>query len=98
MLRFGPMTSVMYHTVISQSNCDSELTLESYSFTHDINTHDSGSHTLPVCVWIYVYVKRNCIQVSFPLISAPPLRLYVCVCVSIWVCKSLCVCVFVCVR
>src|SRR4029434_10562062 len=41
-----------------------------------------------VCVCVCVCVKINFIQVSSPLSSAPPLRLYVCltVCVSIWVC------------
>src|SRR4029434_8112113 len=53
-----------------------------------------------VCVFVCVCLTRNCIQVSSPLISAPPLRLYVglCLCVSIWVCKCLCECVCMCVN
>src|SRR4029434_3472764 len=53
-----------------------KLTLESYSFTHDINTHDSGSQTVPVCVCMCLYV---CVCVC------------VCVCWLVCVCVCLCV-------
>src|SRR4029434_1416612 len=52
-----------------------KLTLESSSFTHYINTYDSGSHTLLVRVCVCV---RVCLCV------------FVCVCFCVCVCECVC--------
>ena len=66
-----------------------KLTLEWSSFTHYINTYDSGSHTLPVYVC-------ECVCVCLCVCVCVCLCVCLCVCVCVYVC--VCVCVCVCVR
>src|SRR4029434_5572560 len=60
-----------------------KLTLECSSFTHYINTYDSGSQTFPVCVSVCVFL--------YGFVN-------VCVCVSVSVCVCVFVCLCVCLH
>src|SRR4029434_7555721 len=67
---------------------EDKLTVECFSFTHYINTYNSGSHTLAVSVCEFL-----CVCVCVCVCASVYV---VCVCVCVFVCAYVCVCVCVC--